>query len=639
MSGDFLSLDGATHLPGSIDLTMESPNIAAGQAHSRNAPPSASTVHSTYSISSEPSPATAKMYEKSLHELDDLIQQRRKELSAMKKSHKKRNADAYMTGTRRIPTSIQQNNTATSMRYEEIYNENKPPETPMMTPQTGQHAVNPMMQNTNNSFNVHKDVATPAGGTGTVISISRQAYEELKSIEAEYHKATRQLQSDAEKIGSLEKCVQDLDDQCAQLTQKARLNTQERERIDDERLRMEEAFSRANEEIGDLVSQLQDKEELTKEFEMQIHELKLTEDMLRKEVQSALEAPMHSLGASSAANVPERSSPEAHGADLGNHPEESDDHDFDERIKEIMLEKEALTEEIVKLQAIRMELEADVQAAAKSAFDWEAHANAISSHYETVLKDANERTQVLMTEVEHWKTQASGSNGHSPEHFNMPTMGDESEPTTVRDDVMGEPSAVPAASDIPGLGSSGMPPGGASLYPPSKGLSDSPGAYMDGDAGAVISKLENGKNQAVKIAKTWMTVCSKAWVQSDQRRLFDILRLNVLLEQMKRKYQSKCVEYLKEERVRIQRDVIDIVKVQGMTALESTLDPNDPSKSLFTADGRLGSPRKRPPSRQGSRPSSRQGSRAGSPRKVSPQIYLICDAIYDMKSRFCSRWL
>jgi hypothetical protein len=151
------------------------------------------------------------------------------------------------------------------------------------------------------------------------------------------------------------------------------------------------------------------------------------------------------------------------------------------------------------------EAERRFNAAAQSAFEWEAHSAALTSHFEGVLAERALEIKTLNEEGEILKA-LNGSSSNQSSARDKPENGD--------------PNAVAVATAV---------------------------AALPADMAVVAAD----RKRIIGIAKTWMAACDKSWEHLELRRFFDALQMNYKFEVTKRVYKQKCKEYLIQERVRL----------------------------------------------------------------------------------------
>ena len=72
-----------------------------------------------------------------------------------------------------------------------------------------------------------------------------------------------------------------------------------------------------------------------------------------------------------------------------------------------------------------------------------------------------------------------------------------------------------------------------------------------------LQALSTKYSRLSSITHTWIIACDKSWRHNDLRRVLDILKVNVKIEILKRTYQQSCKKYIREEKDRIRREILE----------------------------------------------------------------------------------
>lgn len=186
-------------------------------------------------------------------------------------------------------------------------------------------------------------------------------------------------------------------------------------------------------------------------------------------------------------------------------------------------------------------MEADLQAALKSAFEWEAHSAAITFHFESQIASEQVRYSTLLQQKQ----------SECDEILQRTTGGLRSELLTTSQQI-------------------------------SSGTCTEEGTTNDTQMGVKEAIMLNTQARLMALTKTWTKMCDRAWEINILRRLFDALTLNVVLERTKRAYQHRCLMYIQQEEKRVR----EIMSVE-MTALTSP--GKDSVQSPVAVDKNVGS--------------------------------------------------
>ena len=72
-----------------------------------------------------------------------------------------------------------------------------------------------------------------------------------------------------------------------------------------------------------------------------------------------------------------------------------------------------------------------------------------------------------------------------------------------------------------------------------------------------LQALSTKYSRLSSITHIWIIACDKCWRHNDLRRVLDILKVNVKIEILKRIYQQSCKKYIREEKDRIRREILE----------------------------------------------------------------------------------
>eukprot|EP00596_Hydrurales_sp_CCMP1899_P000772 CAMPEP_0119043582 /NCGR_PEP_ID=MMETSP1177-20130426/23536_1 /TAXON_ID=2985 /ORGANISM="Ochromonas sp, Strain CCMP1899" /LENGTH=551 /DNA_ID=CAMNT_0007011971 /DNA_START=65 /DNA_END=1717 /DNA_ORIENTATION=- len=299
--------------------------------------------------------SSSKFIERSLHDLDDLINQRRLELSELKRSNRQKIIETpdHLDHTPHQFNHSQEKRRGSLEGQEKRRGSLEGPE---------KHGYNP----------------------SPTITMPRLSYDEIREGE---RNIAQQLKAEQAKADRLENKLEDVKSQCNAHAERAKAVTAERNRLENQRVQAEEELLALNEEILFLRNQLQSKSSHIQELESENITLKFKEERLLSEIKASVTPGLGNAVINSYKE--ELDAMKGHEADINVVESSTNVHDecltrfaaleveaslLRERCMETELANEEWASKVEELEDERKKLEEEKMAANTVAFQWQSEA-------------------------------------------------------------------------------------------------------------------------------------------------------------------------------------------------------------------------------------------------------------------------